>query len=336
MFRAESSISLPISLVVMNKVFPFVSALFYCGLLLLAPAMIYAQQISSEKKIINRGRTVAADSAVTVTIDAQQDDIKVYGWEFNEVQAVTALRTILDLRRADKTETNVPATNLQVIADRREGAVSVYVPRGATVKIQLGQGNVSVEDVADAHIVAKFGNINLQRISKSVNATTPTLGDIFLKDSTGMINLRVQSGTIRLSDVRPDNKDDSVKLNATSGHFELERVSHTRIEAETTSGNISLIGPTTKRANYNFKTVTGNVTLRLPKESSFRFIVTIGEHGRFSSEFPLDVRKEVIYPGSKRFTGKSGDGESTFLLASFNGQVRLSVKAEDKKNNSPR
>jgi hypothetical protein len=146
-----------------------------------------------------------------------------------------------------------------------------------------------------------------------------------------MINLRVQSGTIRLSDVQPGNKDDSVKLNATSGNFELERVSHTRIEAETTSGNISWIGPMTKGTNCNFKTVTGNVLLGLPKDSSFQFIVTVGEQGRFFSQFPLDVRKEVIYPGSKRFTGKSGVGESTFYLASFNGQVRLWVKAEDKK-----
>jgi hypothetical protein len=319
----------------MNKVSLFVSALFYCGLLLLAPAMIYAQQTGSEKKIINRERTVATDPAVTVTIDAQQDDIKVYGWEFNEVKAVTALRTILELRRPDKTEANVPATGLQVLADRLEGAVSVYVPRGATVKIQLGRGNVSVENVANVHIVAKFGNIFLRRISKSVNAATPTLGDISIKDATGMINLRTQSGTIKLSDVRPDNKDDSVILNATSGNFELERVSHTRIEAETTSGNITWIGPAPKGTNCNLKTVTGNLTLRLPKDASFQVVITVGEHGRVFTEFPPEALKKVIYPGSKRFTGKYGEGESVFYLASFNGQVRLGLKLKIKNCNSP-
>ena len=315
----------------MNKVSLFVSALFYCGLLLLAPAMIYAQQTSGEKKIINRERTIAADSAVTVTIDAKQDDIKVYGWEFNEVKAVTALRTILELRRTDKTETNVPAKNLQVIADRREGTVTLYVPRGATVKIELGQGNVSVEDVAAAHIVTRLGNIDLRRISKSVNAATPTLGDISIKESSGMINLRAQSGTIRLSDVRPDDKDDSVILNATSGNFEFERISHTRIEATTTSGNISWIGATTKGASCNFKTVTGNLTLRLPSDASFQVVITVGEHGRVFTEFPPEALKKVIYPGSKRFTGKYDGGESVFYLASFNGQVRLWVKTENKK-----
>ena len=92
----------------------------------------------------------------------------------------------------------------------------------------------------------------------------------------------------------------------------------------------------TKGTNCSFKTVIGNITLGLPKDTSFQFIVTVGEHGRFYSQFPLDVRKEVIYQGSKRFTGKSGDGGSTFFLASFNGQVRLWVNAGDKKNNSPR
>jgi DUF4097 and DUF4098 domain-containing protein YvlB len=235
------------------------------------------------------------------------------------------------LRRTDKKEANEPATELQVIANRREGEVNVYIPRGATVKIKLGWGNVSAEDVANAQIVTKFGNIFLRRISKSVNVATPTLGDIFLNDSSGMINLRTQSGTIKLSNVRPNSKDDSVKLNATSGNFELERVSHTSIEAETTSGNISWIGPTTKGTNCNFKTVTGNVTLRLPKDASFQVVVTVGEHGRVFTEFPPEALKKVTYPGSKRFTGKFGAGESVFYLASFNGQVRLWVKAEDKK-----
>jgi hypothetical protein len=314
----------------MNKVSQFVSALFYCGLLLLAPAMIYAQQTGSEKKILSRKQTITANPAVTVTIDAERHDIKVHGWELNEVHAITALPTILELRRTDKTDANAPAKGLQVIAEKREDEINLYVPHGATVKITLGWGNVSVKDISDAQIVAKFGNINLQRISKSVNAATPTLGDIFLKDSTGMINLRVQSGTIKLSDVRPGNKDDSVKLNATSGNFELERVSHTRIEAETTSGSISWNGPATKGTNCNFKTVTGNLTLRLPKDSSFQFVVTVGEHGRFFSQFPLEVRK-VIYPGSKRFTGNTGDGESIFHLAAFNGHVQLWAQAEDKK-----
>jgi hypothetical protein len=122
-----------------------------------------------------------------------------------------------------------------------------------------------------------------------------------------------------------------VKLNATSGNFELERVSHNRIEAETTSGNISLTGPTTKGANCNFKTVTGNLTLRLPKNASFQVVVTVGEHGRVFTEFPPEALKKVINPGSKRYTGKYGTGESVFYLASFNGQVRLWVKAENKK-----
>jgi hypothetical protein len=127
------------------------------------------------------------------------------------------------------------------------------------------------------------------------------------------------------------NKDDSVKLNATSGNFELVRVSHTALKRRRPSGNISWIGPTTKGTNCNFKTVTGNVTLRLPKDASFQVVITVGEHGRVFTEFPPEALKKVIYPGSKRFTGKYGEGESVFYLASFNGQVRLWVKTENKK-----
>lgn len=318
----------------MKKITSFALALFYCGLLLAAPAVIYAQSTSGAKKTLSRQQTASADPAVTVTIDAERDDIKVRGWERDEVQAVTARPALLELRRIDKSEMvppNAPAKNLQVIANGREGEMNLYVPRGAIVKIRLGWGNISVEDVAAADITAKFGDINLRGITKSVTAVTPTLGNITLKDSNGTINLRVQSGTIKLSGVSPAAKDDGIKLNATSGNFVLEGVSHTRIEAETVSGSILLNGPTVKGTNCSLKTVTGNVTLRLSPDASFQVFIMVGESGRVFTEFPTEALKKTVYPGSKRFTGKYGAGDSTFHLASFNGRVHLWVNDEDKK-----
>jgi hypothetical protein len=136
--------------------------------------MIHAQTSEGAKKVLSRQQTVAADPAVTVVIDAERDDIKVRGWERDEVQAVTARPAQLELRRVDNSETapaNAPAKNLQVIADRREGEMNLYVPRGANVKIRLGWGNVSVEDVAAAEITAKFGTSMLRGISESVRAS---------------------------------------------------------------------------------------------------------------------------------------------------------------------
>jgi hypothetical protein len=52
---------------------------------------------------------------------------------------------------------------------------------------------VHAEDVAAAQIVAKSGNIFLQRISRAVDAMTPTSGNIFLKDSSGMIGLELRA-----------------------------------------------------------------------------------------------------------------------------------------------
>ena len=127
----------------MKKITSFAQALFYCGLLVAAPAMIHAQTSDGAKKVPNRQQTVAADSAVTVVIDAERDDIKVHGWERDEVRAITARPAQLELRRVDNSETasaNAPAKNLQVIADRREGEMNLYVPRGAIVKIKLGWG----------------------------------------------------------------------------------------------------------------------------------------------------------------------------------------------------
>jgi hypothetical protein len=318
----------------MKKITSFAQALFYCGLLLAAPAMICAQTSESAKKVLSRQQTVAADPAVIVVIDAERDDIKVHGWERNEVRAVTSRPAQLELRRVDNSEmapANALAKNLQVIADRREGEMNLYVPRGAKVKIRLGWGDVSVEDVAATEIVAKFGDINLRGISESVRAVTPTLGDITLKDSSGKINLRVQSGTIKLSNVRPAVQDDGIKLNATSGNFVLEGVAHTRIEAETVSGSILLNGPTAKGTNCSLKTVTGNVTLRLLPDASFQVFIMVGEGGRVFTEFPTEALKKTVYPGSKRFTGKYGEGDSTFYLSSFNGRVHLWIKDEDKK-----
>lgn len=316
----------------MNKVFFIVSALFCGGLLLTtAPAMICAQQTSGENKIQNGKQTIAADRAVTVTIAAENDGIKVRGWERDEVRVNSASQRFLELRRMDQNEANKPADNLEVITGKGWGEIVLNVPREATVKIKLAQGNVSVEDIAAADVTAKFGNVNLRHITKSATATTPTLGNITLEDSSGMINLRALSGTIKLSNVRPSAQNDGIKLNATSGNFVLEGISHTRIEAETVSGSILLNGPTAEGTNCSLKTVNGNVTLRLPPGAAFQVVITVGEGGRFFTEFATEALKKTVYPGSKRFAGKYGAGDSTFHLASFSGRVNLWVKDEENK-----
>jgi hypothetical protein len=77
--------------------------------------------------------------------------------------------------------------------------------------------------------------------------------------------------------------------------------------------------------------VTGNVTLRLSPDASFQVFIMVGEGGRVFTEFPTQALKKTVYPGSKRFTGKYGAGDSTFYLSSFNGRVHLWIKDEDKK-----
>jgi DUF4097 and DUF4098 domain-containing protein YvlB len=323
-------------------------------------------------------RTTSADSSVAVSVCLASGAISVRGWDRNEVRARSRDVGELEFRRRDATPESSPAKKIEVlISDRADGSVGrlgscrafsdieLDVPRGATVQLQTRDGNINVTDVAKAFVNTQSGDIRLERASQSVDAGCIG-GNITLKDSSGRISLHSLSGSIEAIAVRPGEAADSFDASSVSGDIVLDRVGHAQVNARTTSGSVSMSGPLAHTGNYGFKTLSGDLTLTLPADSSFKLSAKVSQNAEIITDFPVTLTTEastsarppappapatpptdakapkddgskkgvivstrkvvVVIPGYRHFNAIYGTGDATIYVASFSGTIHLRKK----------
>jgi DUF4097 and DUF4098 domain-containing protein YvlB len=185
-------------------------------------------------------------------------------------------------------------------------------------------GEVSVDDVAEVEVEAGDGTVYLRGISRATEVSN--LGNTILKDSSGRIYIKTVGGTVEVSGVQPSGAKDTLQVTSVSGDCVFERIGHARVEAETITGNVTLLGALAPSARYNLRTISGDVRLVLPGDSSFQVNSRVGEEGEFASEFPLKIQSNDKSSGARQINGTHGGGDATLNLTSFNGSVRLRRK----------
>lgn len=316
-------------------------------------------------------QTVAAEPNVIVSLCIASGSITVRGWERNEVQANSSDAETIELRRTSA-NTAGPASRIEVlIANQADGPrtqagscsafsdIELNVPRGAIVQLQTRDGDINVSDVAEARVETQNGDIDLQLISRLVEARCLS-GDITLKDSTGRVLLGSVSGSVEATNVRSNTAGDDFDAGTVSGDVVLDRVSHAQVHAKSVSGSVNMTGPLAHGGRYDFKTMSGDVTLALPSDSSFKVNAKVAHGGEIISDFAItpaeDTRRDRLSPtpvaapspnaspsahplpapapvpapaplpdphGMERLNGSFGSGDATLNLASFSGTVHL-------------
>ena len=268
-------------------------------------------------------RSLAAKPEVIVSLVARRGRVTVRGWERQEIRATSDTGGQVELQRADETKDAEPAQRVQVVLSPATNSVDLNVPRGATVRLRVS-GEVSVDGVAEVEIEAGDGTVYLRNISRS--AEVSNLGNTIVKDSSGRIYIRTVGGTVEVSDVQPGGANDTLQVTSVSGDCIFERIGHARVEAESITGNVTLLGALAPSARYNLRTTSGDVRLVLPRDASFQVNSRVGEEGEFANEFPLKVQGNGKSSGSRQLNGTHGSGDATLNLTSFNGSVRLRRK----------
>lgn len=318
-------------------------------------------------------RTVTAENNVTVSLCLASGDITVRGWDRREVRARSTNAERMELRRLDNTKDPSPVTRIVVLtSDQADGNrqrpgecqafsdVELDVPHGAILQLSTRDGNVQVTDVAETHAQTLSGDIHLQRVAKTVEAESIS-GNVSLKDSAGRVVLHSISGSVEAKDVRPLDANDDFEARSVSGDVFLERVGHTRVEVNTVSGSADMNGPLARGGRYDFKTMSGDVTLVLPPDASFQVSAVVAQGGEIMTDFPLNIAGDSVrsdrpaappavvppmpaappaasvppapaappapFPFRKRrLTGTYGSGDATINLASFSGTLHLRRK----------
>lgn len=238
-------------------------------------------------------RKVAAASDVTVTLCLGAGNVVVRGWDRQEVQARTTQASRIDLRpsRGAQTQKGVDVFVANDAEGYREGCdstsdVELDVPRGASVHVKVREGDVDATGVAELRVDSLNGDVDARRITRATEVSCLS-GDVSLSDSKGRARLRSVSGSVDVMNVAPSVATDDLVALSTSGDVTLDGVGHASVRGTTTSGNVRMTGALASGGAYDLATHSGDVTLQLPEDASFRVNARVVFSGEIITDFPL-------------------------------------------------
>lgn len=247
-------------------------------------------------------RKIAVEPSVSISACISSGSIKVSGWDRNEVRARSAEAAEIELKRKDVG--TGAATKIEVlVGDKAEdlsqgnpceafSEIELDVPRGATVQLQTRDSDIDVTDVATVYVNTQNGDVSIERATRNVDAGTIG-GGISLKDSSGRINLHSAGGSIEADNVRPAEAGDTFEAKSLGGEITLDHVTHAQLSAHTLNGSLSVTGPLAPSGRYNFRTMSGDMTLTLPEDSSFKLSARFSPNAEIITDFPITLLSQA-------------------------------------------
>ena len=282
-------------------------------------------------------QTLVVAPDATVSLCVERGDVFVRGREGSELRASAAGASRIELRPPAGTPAAGQPQRVEVVAsDERgvtgcsfSGSVAVEVPRGATVHVKTVLARVTVSDVAHARVETVSGEVSLQGVARSADASSAN-GDLSIRKSAGRVRLQTISASIEAAEVAPVEAADQFLAKTTSGDVTMTNVGHARVEASTTSGHVELAGALARGGEYVLKAYSGGIKVTMPAASSFRVDARVA-HGEFITDFPIrqaqEPNAESLLHGQHstvRVNGLAGDDpQATLTLSSFSGLLQL-------------
>jgi DUF4097 and DUF4098 domain-containing protein YvlB len=234
---------------------------------------------------LERSFPVGADPIVTLCVAS--GTLKVRGWDKNELRVRSLDATQIEFRPIGK-DTLKPANRIDVmVLNKSTGAhpkfdcqaiadVEMEVPSGATVQVQTRDGDIVIAGVSGAYAGSQNGDITIERATKLVEAGSVG-GSIFLKDSSGRVNLSSAGGGVEVINVRAATDEDTFEVGTVSGDIQLDRVTNPKVTAKTVNGTVTMLGPLAKQGWYGFTNMTGDIVLAMPHDASFQLNAKVSE-----------------------------------------------------------
>jgi hypothetical protein len=180
---------------------------------------------------------------------------------------------------------------------RGRTAITVTVPRDCPVTLNLV--------TAGAIVTGMSGRVSIKTAS----------GDVTLDGVTGTIDANTATGAIEAQGV-----GGSVTFNSVSGDLALAHGTVDRLYAHSVSGQITTDVDLHDAAGVQIRTVSGEVTMRLPKSTSAKVALS-SMGGRIDAAFDGLGREERAVP--KSVTGTLGGGAASLNVNSVSGAITL-------------
>ena len=283
-------------------------------------------------------RTTAADPKVVLSVCLASGNITVHGWDRNQVRARMSDGMQIEFQPS-ATSNSAPPKELSLGMNGEPGLskrclpfgnLELDVPREATVNVQGGDAEINASGVAKVSINTQGGAVSVERVTGAVDVNTLG-GEITVVNSQGAIKVHSVGGDIEVHDVRPRAPGDVCEVGNVGGDITLAQISQSQVKVSTVGGDVNFNSPLAHGGRYNFQTISGDLSLTLPPDSSFRLNATL--QGEVDSDFPLkysssnvEETDNAVRHVPQRIEATYGTGDALITLSSFNGSIQLRKK----------
>lgn len=281
---------------------------------------------------INETRPLASDGQVS--IDNLKGRIVVRTWDRPEVRITGSLGEGVEKLLVEGDERDL---SIEVRYPRNSGGwfgwgggdgksepsvIEVSLPAGASVSVDSVSADVDIAGVAGQRLSADSvsGDV-LVRATRVTEASFDNVsGDIDAElDSSQSLLVDSVSGDILIK----GRIGGRVSLDTVSGDTTLEATTLDRLSLSTVSGDGRLSAGLAADGSIMADSVSGNLDLVLPRDTSARLRIETFSGGISS---PVGKVQTEEYGPGKHLEAKMGAGSGSIRLESFSGNVRVVVK----------
>ncbi|MGQ0543520.1 MAG: DUF4097 family beta strand repeat-containing protein [Blastocatellia bacterium] len=296
------------------------------------PDKVYSEH--SKIKASTSEKSISVDSNVNIKLCVSNGNLRVNGWERNEVRVFVKSGRKPSIRVQEKdaasgkpnwlwiTNTAIEGATPAPMSDCLSGAsIELDVPMKASLNLSGRTTETTIDSVKKVNVKNISGNIFLRNIAGGITAATYQ-GGLMVENSAGAISLETTTGNIVAVEVSPGQIGDLFKAKTNSGALSMQEVDHRQIEANSISGSVLFNGKFLPGGIYSFKTSNGSIKMSLPEASSFKIIASYG-YGALKCAFPWEIFYETISPGGKNLQAKIGSGDATVNITTSSGNIAI-------------
>jgi len=284
----------------------------------LALALAAAIPAAAQQRV---DETKAAAKDGTVEVHNVSGSVRITGWDQEQVSVTGTLGKGTErLEFTSAGRRTVVRVVLPHNAHHVDGSdIEVKVPRGSNLEVNAVSADISVEKVTgEMDLESVSGEVKVGGEPKRFTAKSVS-GDVEVTAASAPGRAKSVSGEVRLEGVSGD-----VEAGSVSGTITVRGDAVSRVDLETTSGDIRLDAGLAKDARVTAKTMSGTVNLVLPAATAADFEVTTFS-GNITNDFGPAAKNTSEYGPGKELSFSTGSG-GRVVAKSFSGSVHLRKK----------
>ena len=294
--------------------------------------------LQAEQGAVDLTEDVSPDGFVSINV--VRGEVRVEGWDRNEVQVRGTLdqetkQFIFDVSGSEtRIEVRIPRSHGHWGGDGASD-LTIRLPKSSRVDIAGVSTDVTASDLeSEVEIGVVSGDIRLEGGRARIELQSVS-GEVELRDTEGRIRVKSVSGDIESRNtagpsvygtvsgsIQVENGSDDLEVESVSGDIEVENASFVSVAGHSVSGDVEIMGELAEDGSVEFDNVSGSIRLVLSGDVDSRFDVETGS-GRIRNRLSSDEPRVGRYTRDENLEFTLGEGSAEVILSTRSGDVTL-------------